>query len=202
MPRGCPWAGCPWSWQCGGETWGCSLPSWQRQGDSCGSGAGGCLQPWSQVGHRCWGFLGGEKHERPYVLESPVMGGASPVPACRSGWLCPVVVTSAPLSMPCVCPGSDNSLQLCVLAQGLCVHLPGYTFSTQTLPAGAETVSSIKKASSPLSPAWRGAACNSGNRRAASKAAFRVSDKLGREPEVLLPEPGLSAASLFFPGVN
>lgn len=76
------------------------------------------------------------------------MGGASPVPGCRSGWLCPVMASGAPLLMPCVCPGSDNSLQLCVLVPGLCVHLPGYILSTQTLPAGAWTVSSVKQASS------------------------------------------------------
>lgn len=78
----------------------------------------------------------------------PVMGGASPVPGCRSGWLCPVMASSAPLSVPCVCPGSDNSLQLCVLAPGLCVHLPDYILPTEMLPARAWTVSSVKQASS------------------------------------------------------
>lgn len=74
------------------------------------------------------------------------MGGASPVPGCRSRWLCLVTASSAPLLVPCVCLGSDSSLRLCVLAPGLCVHLPSYILSTQTLPAGAWTVSSIKQA--------------------------------------------------------
>lgn len=34
-----------------------------------------------------------------------------------------------------------------------------------------------------VSPAWRGAACYLGNSCAASEATFRVSEKLGREPE-------------------
>lgn len=76
------------------------------------------------------------------------MGGANPVCGSRSRWIGPVVAGGAPLLVPCVCPGSDNSLHLCVLAPGLCVHLPGYILPTQTLPAGAWTVSSVKQASS------------------------------------------------------
>lgn len=81
-------------------------------------------------------------------LSPLTMGGANPVCGSRSMWFWPVMAGSAPLLVPCVCPGSDNSLKRCVLAPGLCVYLPGYILSTQTLPAGAWTVSSIKQASS------------------------------------------------------